>query len=139
MWALLRGFNLEIKLAELQCLLLPLRRLMGCLNSVKQYIQSRCNNAIKDALSVYQEFRPNLVYAVRYFDCDPSHAHEYLQDEIKRIMTTKSGAECKELADRQIEYNNLKQKHADSTCDFEQVEQRVDGEPIVPEHNKKCA
>ena len=102
-------------------------------------MRNRRNAATKDSPSVLREFGHEDSYAVRCFDTDVSREHQILKDQIDAKTTAKQQAKCKELADKQLEYDNLKRRHANITCDFEPVEPDVDGEAIAPLHSRKCA
>ncbi|KAJ4367486.1 hypothetical protein N0V83_007069 [Neocucurbitaria cava] len=117
---LLRCYDPEIPLEELQCLCLPLKRQLERLHAIEAYIQERQNAAVNANPSIYCSFGHPSSFAVKYFD--RSTALQSLMAEITRTAASKEQKKHQELIAKKGEHSNIMARYNAAECDFEEVE-----------------
>ncbi|KAH9870515.1 hypothetical protein IAQ61_005991 [Plenodomus lingam] len=114
---LLLEYDPETDLAELQCLVLPLKTQLERLHNVEVYVSSRRVSARKSLPSVYRQFGDPSSFAVRYFDGDVQLQSTLAQ--IERKAAQKRQQKCQELARLQEQYQSLMHAYNTGVCQTE--------------------
>lgn len=116
-YPMLRKYDPEISLIELQCLALPLKSQMKRLDTVERYVASRQNAATKGLPSLYRDFGKSQSFAVRYFEqCE---SLQKTLNQIESEASAKRQRKCDELRDLQDDYERLMRQYNNSVCENE--------------------
>jgi hypothetical protein len=136
---LLRKYDLELQLDELQCLSLPLKSQMQRLHDVEVYVQSRRTAATKANPSIYRDFGKHSSFAVKYFESQDGSGLQILLAEVQRVAAEKHQAKCKELLDLQLQYQKLTEQYNDTDCEYEVTMADDQDEVIASQHSATCS
>ena len=117
---LLREYDSEVCLTELQCLVLPLKSQMKRLYVVERYVRSRRDvAALQSRPSVYREFGHTSSFAVRYFQ--QSEALQATLSLIESDAATRSQQKRQELERLKNLYKQLMDSYNSSSCEYDFV------------------
>ncbi|KAF2745418.1 hypothetical protein M011DRAFT_478936 [Sporormia fimetaria CBS 119925] len=113
--ALLKDYDAEIPLEQLQSLLLPRKSQLKRLSEVEAYVKSRKERARRGAPSVYRDFGHSSSFAVTFFEQSP--AHNALKANIEERANKERDEKLQELHKKQIQYDRLMLEFGRLTCD----------------------
>lgn len=116
---LLRKYDPEVHLDELQCLSLPLKSQMERLHDIESYVRSRRAAATKGNPSIYRDFGKASSFAVKYFLSSEGSSLQALLAEVQRAAGEKYQKKCKELGDLKCHYQDLIEQYNTKECEFE--------------------
>jgi hypothetical protein len=136
---LLKEYDPEVQLDELQCLSLPLRTQMKRLHDVEAYVYLRRRGATKGYPSVFHEFGHISSFAVKYFESKQGNALQALLAEIERTAAEKIRKKCEELADLKEQYNELIRHYDDNGCEYEWTMVDHEDESPISRHSSTCS
>ncbi|KAF2131741.1 hypothetical protein P153DRAFT_336326 [Dothidotthia symphoricarpi CBS 119687] len=134
-YPLLAKFDPEICMAELQCLLLPLKGQMERLHEIEKHVHSRISGSTKKSPSLYRDFGDKTSFAVRYFN--QSHEHQSLKANIERDATEQREQKCEELMKLKSDYEQLMRRYNDSECAF--MENGIPVDNSIKIHSPSCS
>ncbi|KAF1915062.1 hypothetical protein BDU57DRAFT_539445 [Ampelomyces quisqualis] len=115
LYPLLCQYDPELRLDELQSLVLPLDAQMGRLLEVERYVKSRRNTAIGGAPSVFREFGHPSSFAVKFFNQSP--ILQTVLSNIERDASDKQRRKREELAKLKLQYKELMNKYNSNECE----------------------
>ncbi|KAF1930947.1 uncharacterized protein M421DRAFT_57599 [Didymella exigua CBS 183.55] len=133
---LLSTYSPEIELAELQCLVLPLRTQMKRLDIVEKYVRSR-NVAAINKVSLYRDFGKAQSFAVKYFD--QTSRLQDLRSKIEEDADTKRKHKCEELAQLKTRYESLMSRYSAGKCEYVTVVTNHHHNYTTTVHNGSCS
>jgi hypothetical protein len=136
---LLKNYDPEVQLDELQCLSLPMKSQMERLHEIETYVYARGRAATKTHPSVYHEFGSPSSFAVKYFDSEQGKGLQTLLAEIERTTVEKIQKKCEELADLQEQYRELVQQFNNSDCEYEWTIADREDEVSLERHSYTCS
>jgi hypothetical protein len=116
---LLKKYDPDVQLQELQCLSLPLKSQLERLHNVEVYVQTRKSAAVKDNPSVYCEFGNASSFAVKYVQSEQGAGLCTLLAEVQRIAAENYQAKCKELEILKHQHWDLVERYNTSECEYD--------------------
>ena len=135
---MLREYDPEVCLDELQCLILPLKSQMKRLDVVERYVTSRRDAATsKQHPSVYRQFGHDLSFAVRHFQ--QSVSLQATLSSIERDAAAKSQQKRQELARLKLRYQEYMDKYNRSSCEYEEVVTNRYHGYTRSQHSRSCS
>ncbi|KAF2031984.1 hypothetical protein EK21DRAFT_99304 [Setomelanomma holmii] len=138
---LLRKYDPEVHLEELQCLSLPLRTQMERLHHVESYVQTRRSDATKTNPSAYEKVGHASSFGVKCFLLNQGSDLQELMAEVKRIAAVDHHKKCQELRGLKRQHKDLMEKYNDTLCEFEVTMSDDHDEDAVtaPRHSSTCS
>jgi hypothetical protein len=118
LYPLLRQYDPELELDELQCLILPLKNQMQRLVDIESYVKSRRDAAVKGSPSVFRDFGHMASFAVKYFDQSPRL--QTVLSNVRRDATQKQAQKRQELVDLKLQYSELMAHYNSNECETEE-------------------
>ncbi|KAJ4987967.1 hypothetical protein SVAN01_06542 [Stagonosporopsis vannaccii] len=118
LFPLLKTYDPEVQLFELQCLTLPFRSQMQRLLAVETYVQSRRRTAT-NTTSVFRDFGVDSSFGVQHFRQSPE-LQRVLQ-QVEQKASKQHAEQCKKLTRLKSKYNDLMKQYNSAHCDYVEI------------------
>ncbi len=135
---LLKEYDPEVRLDDMQCLLLPKKSHMAKLHELERYVQTRrAAAAEKSRPSVFRHFGHRNSFAVSYFE--QSNKLKELKASIEKAAALKHQKKCQELNEAHGEYLKLTKAYDNGTCEIDVAMAESGSEEPKTIHSSSCS